>query len=61
MRYEIKARGEIMDTVDDKATAIVAAQAYPAEWRPSVVAHEISGTYESWTQIWPTHGETYTN
>lgn len=69
MKYEVYSRvnSEIVSTHRSKKAAIAAAkkladedQRYIREnW--AVNAHEVSGTYESHQQVWPTQGECYSN
>lgn len=58
MKYEVKQRGEVVSTHETETEAAdVARQLDDAV----VIAHEISGTYESRQQVWPTVGNCYTN
>jgi hypothetical protein len=59
MRYEVSAYGAIHSSHRTKPAAIEIAEAMPQEAAAMVVAHEISGSYESVTCVWPTVGETH--
>lgn len=59
MRYEIlDSTGEVITWRKSEAKAVEEAKNRNAY---GVVAHEKSGTYESYTNVWPERGPTYTN
>ena len=60
MEYQVRAYGQVQATFHDKEEAIEAAKKCTSP-DSCVFAHEVSGTYESRTCIWPTKGETYSN
>lgn len=55
------AYGRVLNTHNKRDNAIENAEGYPPEADAKVIAHEVSGTYESHTCVWPTVGETYSN
>lgn len=61
MEYQVKAYGEVQVAYRGQKAAIDHAKIYPAEADAKVIAHEVSGTYQSHTCIWPVRGETYSN
>lgn len=64
MEYQVKLMGQVHSTHKTKADAIKAAEEFDRcqpNTSPHVIAHEISGTYESHTCVWPERGETYSN
>jgi hypothetical protein len=59
MKYEVKNQmGEIVSTHKTEEAAVKKAKKMDGA---VVIAHEISGTYESRMQVWPTVGECYSN
>lgn len=65
MRYEIKdlRTGKILGSHRSRSVAEDSAhiRKYSEGIDVVVIAHERSGTYESFQQVWPTRGEIYTN
>lgn len=58
MKYEVKSQGQIVSTHKTEEAAVKKAKTIE---NAVVVAHEVSGTYESRMQVWPTVGECYSN
>ncbi len=60
MRYEVKCvvTGEVIESHENESDAIATAETLE---NVRVVAHEVSGTYESRSQVWPERGPTYSN
>jgi len=59
VEYQVKVYGYVAMTYRLKEDAIKDAESQPEHTEPQVIAHEVSGTYESHTCIWPVRGETY--
>lgn len=60
MKYEVKCNStkEIISEHATEQEAITAAQQLD---NVTVVAHEVSGSYESHQAVWPVRGECYSN
>ena len=67
MKYEVidQVTKEIISSHTTEQSAIREAELHKSDqWKGytvTVVAHEVSGSYESHQQVWPTQGECYSN